>query len=61
MCQYKDYVTVTKQAAAAKARGEFDYAHELLRGRAYPTHGSYRSVYAASYRMTASFRSRAYL
>ena len=37
MCKaYEDYSTVTKQVAAALARGELDYAQELLVGRVYP-------------------------
>jgi len=33
---YKDYETLTKQAAAAARRGEFEYAKELLKGREFP-------------------------
>lgn len=41
MCkQYEDYSTITKQVAAALARGEFDYAQELLAGRTYPAQES---------------------
>lgn len=37
MCkQYDDYQALTKQAAAAKMRGEHDYSLVLLRMRAFP-------------------------
>ena len=37
MCkQYDDYAKLTKQAAAAKMRGEYDYSLELLRMRELP-------------------------